>query len=118
MNKPALFSDKNYLDFLHGIKDRIISARINAARSVNRELISLYWYIGRGIVEKQKELGWGESVVEMLSRDLRRSFPAMKGFSVDNLWRMRRFYNAYSAGEFLAQAVPVIMRGDVGSKTI
>jgi|GEM_PF-3743566 len=100
--------DKNYLEFLHDIKSIIISARISAARYVNSELILLYWDIGRGIVEKQKELGWGESVVEVLSRDLRRIFPDIKGFSIDNLWRMRKLYNTYSSIGFLAQLVPEI----------
>lgn len=106
--KKQLILDKNYLEFLQGIKSRIISARISAARSVNSELILLYWDIGRGIVEKQKELSWGESVVEILSRDLRRLFPDMKGFSADNLWRMRKLYNTYSSDEFLAQLAPEI----------
>ena len=51
-------------------------------------------------------LGWGESVVEMVSADLRRAFPAMRGFSPFNLWRMRQLCLEYSAPEFLAQAVP------------
>jgi len=52
---------------------------------VNRDLILLYWDIGRGIVERQEKLGWGQSVVEMLSRDVKKAFPAARGFSADNL---------------------------------
>jgi len=104
--KKILLLDKTYLDFLHDVKDRITAARLKAARSVNSELILLYWDIGRGIVEKQKEQGWGESVVEMLSKDLKRAFPEMTGFSADNLWRMRQFFLEYNLPEFLEQAVP------------
>jgi predicted nuclease of restriction endonuclease-like (RecB) superfamily len=87
------------------LKQRIASARLHAARAVNQDLILLYWDIGRGIVERQEKLGWGQSVVEMLSRDLRKAFPEMKGFSAANLWRMRQFYSACATPEFLAQAV-------------
>ena len=67
-------------------------------------MILLYWDIGRGIVEKQEALGWGKSVVETPSRDLKIEFPQMTGFSSDNLWRMRQFYSGYSSPEFLSQA--------------
>jgi predicted nuclease of restriction endonuclease-like (RecB) superfamily len=68
-------------------------------------LILLYWDIGRGIVQKQTQLGWGESVVKMLSADLQREFPRINGFSTRNLWDMRRFFETYSSPEILRQAV-------------
>lgn len=95
----------DYSAWLGEVKSRIRSARTAAARSVNRELILLYWDIGRRIVEKQEQLGWGKSVVEKLSRDLNVEFPAMTGFSSRNLWDMRRMVEVYTAPEFLAQAV-------------
>jgi hypothetical protein len=61
-------------------------------RVPNQNLILLYWDIGRGIVEKQEALGWGESVVELLSRDLQKAFPGLTD-SLQNLWRMRQFYS-------------------------
>jgi hypothetical protein len=70
------------------------------------------WDIGRAIVEKQQTLGWGESVVEMVSADLKRAFPGMSGFSSRNVWYMRRFYEAYTDSEFLAQAARDIERGE------
>ena len=82
----------DYAAFLTAVKNRIHSARLNAGRAVNRELMLLYWDIGRGIVEKQTAEGWGESVVERLATDLRAEFPDMRGFSTGNLWAMRRFY--------------------------
>ena len=95
----------DYAAWLGGLKSRIQSARISAARAVNRELILLYWDIGRGIVEKQEDLGWGKSVVEQLSLDLRSEFPGMKGFSANNLWLMRQFCSEYSSPAFLEQFV-------------
>lgn len=61
--------------------------------------------MGRGIVEKQQTLGWGESVVEMVSADLRRAFPQITGFSPRNVWDMKRFYLAYADEAIWRQAV-------------
>ena len=94
----------DYNAWLGEVKTLIRSARLWAARAVNRELILLYWDIGRGIVEKQEALGWGKSVVERLSRDLQGEFPGMSGFSARNLWDMRRLFEAYASSKFLAQA--------------
>ncbi len=70
-------SPPDYAAFLASLKERILQARTSAARAVNRELILLYWDIGRGIVEKQQTAGWGEAVVERLAADLRAEFPDM-----------------------------------------
>jgi predicted nuclease of restriction endonuclease-like (RecB) superfamily len=99
------FPAPDYARFLAALKDRIRDARISAARSVNHELITLYWDIGRAIVEKRADSGWGDAVVEKLSRDLIREFPGIRGFSSQNLWRMQQFYLAHSSPEFLSQAV-------------
>jgi predicted nuclease of restriction endonuclease-like (RecB) superfamily len=107
---PALISTE-YAAFLTELKGRIASARLSAARAVNRDLILLYWDIGRGIVEKQETHGWGESVVERLAKDLQKAFPAMRGLSSTNLWRMRQMYLEYSTLEFLAQLVPEMKKG-------
>ena len=93
----------DYRQFIEELKNRVVTARISAARRVNHELIALYWDIGREIVYKQKSFGWGESVVEIVAADLRLAFPSMAGFSPRNVWYMRRLYEAYSAPEFLAQ---------------
>jgi predicted nuclease of restriction endonuclease-like (RecB) superfamily len=92
------------------LKSRIASARLSAARRVNSELVTLYWDIGRGIVEKQKELNWGESVVEMVAADLRAAFPDMKGFSARNIWDMKRLYEAYTTPDFLSQVVRALAK--------
>ncbi len=96
----------DYRQFIEELKARVIGARISAARAVMHDAILLYWDIGRGIVEKQKLHGWGDSVVEMVAADLRRAFPDMRGFSPDSVWRMRQFFSEYADPSFLEQLVP------------
>ena len=109
MKEGSIVNRPDYIRFLNEMKERIQSARSKAILAANKELISLYWEIGRSIVEKQNEMGWGRSVVEQLARDLRREFPDAKGFSARNLWRMRAFYIAYSELELkLPQSVAEI----------
>jgi predicted nuclease of restriction endonuclease-like (RecB) superfamily len=86
----------DYARTLEEIKNRVRAAQYEALKSVNRELVSLYWDIGRMIAQRQKDHGWGKSVVETLSRDLQNEFPGMSGFSVQNLWYMRQFYLSYA----------------------
>ena len=103
MMKTKLPSTHEYAEFVTELKQRIASARLHAARAVNQDLVLLYWDIGRGIVERQEKLGWGQSVVEILSHDLQKAFPGLTGFSAANLWRMKQFYPEHSAETFLAQ---------------
>ena len=92
-----LFSvSKEYTSFLQEIKKRISDAQYAALKSVNKELISLYWDLGKEIVEKQHKFGWGKGIVENLSKDLQIEFVGIKGFSPQNLWFMRQFYVHYS----------------------
>lgn len=95
----------DYAAFLTEVKGRIQSARLQAGRAVNRELVLLYWDIGHGVVERQKTLGWGDAVVERLAADLRAEFPDMRGFSTANVWRMLQLYTDHTSPEFLSQAV-------------
>jgi predicted nuclease of restriction endonuclease-like (RecB) superfamily len=94
-----------YPALLKEIKDRIRSAQYEALKSVNKEMISLYWDIGKMIIEKQKGSSWGKSVVERLSDDLQAEFPGINGFSSSNLWRMKTFYETYGNSEKLAPLV-------------
>jgi len=87
---------QDYPGLLAEIKARIQSAQYTALRAVNQELIGLYWDIGRLIVERQQREGWGKGVVERLSADLRLAFPGIGGFSTQNLWYMRQFFQEYS----------------------
>jgi predicted nuclease of restriction endonuclease-like (RecB) superfamily len=99
-----------YDGFLRDLKQRIQSAQIKAAVAVNTELVRLYWSIGRDILSRQQEQGWGAKVTTRLSADLRREFPEMKGFSPRNLVYMQTLANAYSE-EFTQQAVARIPWG-------
>ena len=85
----------DYQAFLESLKTRVQQAQTKAMLSVNRELIQLYWDIGREIVERQDREGWGKSVVDRLAADVQKAFPGMGGFSPVNVWRMRAFYVAY-----------------------
>jgi predicted nuclease of restriction endonuclease-like (RecB) superfamily len=84
-----------YAAVLAELKDQIRSARIKAGLTINRELVLLYWRMGRQILRQQHEEGWGSKVIDRLSLDLRREFPEMKGFSPRNLKYMRRFAEVY-----------------------
>jgi hypothetical protein len=82
---------KSYPVFLAELKQRIRGARLWAALSVNRELVLLYWGIGRDILARQNAEGWGTKVIDRLAADLRRALPEMTGISARNLKYMRAF---------------------------
>jgi predicted nuclease of restriction endonuclease-like (RecB) superfamily len=97
----------DYGPFLESLKSRVQQAQTRAMLSVNRELIQLYWDIGRLIVERQERAGWGQSVIDRLAGDIQKAFPGIAGFSPSNVSRMRAFYRAYRAEpEIPAQPVP------------
>lgn len=106
-----IITRSDYLEFLKEIKEKIISSRITAYRGLNRGLIKLYWEIGKNIVERQEKFGWGKSIVEKLSNDLRKEFSGTKGYSVQNLWYMRQFYLEYKDFPNLQQVVGEIPWG-------
>lgn len=96
---------ENYVAFLAEVKERVCTAQYQALRAVNKELVGLYWDIGGMIARRQKNEGWGKSVVERLASDLQQEFPGIKGFSVQNLWYMRQFYLEYHDSEKLQPLV-------------
>lgn len=85
----------NYISFLEAIKAQVYTSQHKALKQVNKELIALYWFIGKSILEKQEQFGWGKSIVETLAEDLQKEFVGVKGFSTRNLWYMRKFYAHY-----------------------
>lgn len=95
----------DYSQLLSQIKERIRSAQYEALKAVNKELVGLYWDIGRMIVERQAGETWGKSVVQQLAGDLQREFPGVGGFSASNLWRMKAFFETYTELEKLAPLV-------------
>jgi predicted nuclease of restriction endonuclease-like (RecB) superfamily len=101
--KPTKTSD--YIAFLGDIKKRISTARLAAARKVNTQLISLYWDIGKDIVQRQRLLGWGEGVIDRLAKDLQQEYTETVGFSARNLRAIKGFYSEYSNKSIWQQAV-------------
>jgi len=105
MSKLSKRLPDDYAALLAEVKERVRSAQYEALKVVNKELVALYWDIGRLIVERQDREGWGKSVVERLANDLQNEFPGVKGFSVQNLWYMRQFYLEYRDNEKLQPLV-------------
>lgn len=89
-----LENNKDYIKWLGDIKTQIRSSQQRASLKVNQELLSLYWYIGEALANKQTE--WGDKFIDFLARDLKIEFPNVKGFSKSNLKYMRRWFEYYS----------------------
>ena len=106
MKNKLMTVDYNHL--FQEIKLRIRAAQYEALKSVNKELILLYWDIGEKIVSSQQKHGWGKAIVETLAKDLQTEFPGVAGYSADNLWRMRKFYLNYVNKPKLAPMVQEI----------
>lgn len=94
---------EDYRRWLAELKLRVEAARRRAAASANRELITLYWQIGRDILDRQRRQGWGAGVVDQLARDLKAAFPDMRGFSPRNLKYMRALAQAWPDEAFVQQ---------------
>ncbi len=103
--------DKSYKEFMVELKQKIYKSKTKAILSANSLMIELYFDIGKRIVSNQETLGWGKSVVEEMSKDLKNEFGEKSGYSSSNLWRMRNFYLSYSDDEYLAQLVRDISWG-------
>ena len=97
-DKPFIVSahdtklDTDYADWLTDIKSRYRSAQVKAAVKVNAEKLLFNWQLGRDLVIKKAEERWGAGVVEQISLDLQKEFPKEKGFSVANLWFMKKWF--------------------------
>lgn len=98
----------NYQDFIVSLKEQIKSAQIKAALAVNQELVFLYWNIGKSILERQSNEGWGAKIIDQISKDLGSEFPDIKGFSVRNLKYIRAFAEAWPDTQFVQQAAAQI----------
>ena len=96
-------SPSGYAKLLEDLKTKIRSAQIRAGLAANRELVLLYWEIGRQILQRQRNEGWGSKIIDHLAHDLSREFPEMKGFSPRNLKYMRAFAEAYPDKQFVQQ---------------
>jgi len=102
-----------YGSFIKGIKELIYRRQYEAMKHVNSELVRLYWEIGEEIDRKQREQGWGKSVVEVLAKELQKEFPGIRGFSTRNLWLMRQFYIEYSSNANLHPSGAEVQRSNL-----
>ena len=75
----------SYLDFIEAIKKEIENQRLKVVLNANSSMICLYWNIGKAILQKQEEEGWGAKVIDRMAKDLKDAFPDMSGFSPRNL---------------------------------
>ena len=85
-------SKNSYNKILSNIINHIEQSKLRAFTAINKALLHAYWNIGKELSENS---AYGKSVVEKLSRDLRLKYPEAKGYSVANLWNMKRFYEIY-----------------------
>lgn len=95
--------DKPQTDFINEIKSQIKAAQYRALQFVNKEQIMLYWNIGKIIVERQQQYGWGKSIVEVLAAELQKEFVGINGYSARNLWYMRNLYAQYFDSKLILQ---------------
>lgn len=88
--------DQDYVQWMHDIKSKYRRAQSKAMIKVNSEQLLFNWQLGRDLVQKKAEEKWGSGIVEQISLDLQNEFPLAKGFSVSNLWYMKKWYLFYS----------------------
>ena len=112
MNK----TENDYKQWLVDLKKRINQSQIKAAIKVNTELLHLYWDLGHDIVVRQMEVAWGSSFFEQLSKDLRKEFPDMKGFSYTNLKYCKCFYEFYTQDNLISQQLADEIRHQLGGE--
>jgi predicted nuclease of restriction endonuclease-like (RecB) superfamily len=101
----------SYQTLLSELKQRVAEAHIRASLTVNRELVMLYWRIGRDILVRQQQEAWGAKIIDRLAADLKKAFPEMKGFSPRNLKYMRAFADAWADEQIVQQLVAQIPWG-------
>src|ERR1700733_14379662 len=100
-----------YPALLEELKKRIHSAQLRAAFAVNRELLLLYWSIGRDILGRQQMEGWGTKVIDRLAKDLQTEFPGVEGFSPRSLKYMRSFAEAWPEEPIVQQVAALLPWG-------
>ncbi|WP_310558194.1 PDDEXK nuclease domain-containing protein [Flavobacterium sp.] len=93
----------NHIHFVQEVKNQIKSAQYRALQKVNTEQIQLYWNIGKTILERQQQYGWGKGIVEVLATELQKEFIGINGFSARNLWYMRNLYEQYYTSALILQ---------------
>lgn len=109
-----LSAPDGYSEFMTDLKRRVRTTQFRAARAANTEVLRLYWSVGRDILDRQQNQGWGAKVVDRISTDLRREFPGQRGWSRRNLLYMRKTAEAWpTESEFVQQPVAQLPWGHV-----
>ena len=118
--KPASLMPppEGYADWLGDIETQIHEAQQRASQALNLELVTLYWRIGRAILDQQDQQGWGAKIIDRLAQDLRTNFPEMKGFSPRNLKYMRSFAEAWPESEICAPAAAQMEGRAIGQEVL
>ena len=98
----------SYLDFIEAIKKEIENQRLKVVLNANSSMICLYWNIGRSILKKQEEEGWGAKIIDRMAKDLKEAFPEMSGFSPRNIKYMRKFAESWPDFEIVQRVVAQI----------
>jgi predicted nuclease of restriction endonuclease-like (RecB) superfamily len=109
---------KKYNQWLVELKNNIHQSRLQTALKVNNDMLILYWYIGRQLIQKIDEEGWGAKIIEKLAVDLQKEFPDMKGFSVRNLLYMKQFAASYADLLITQQAAVLIGKSAIGQQAV
>jgi len=103
-----------YAELLAQLKARVRASQVRATRAANMELLQLYWSVGRDILDRQEQAGWGSRVIDRLATDLREEFPDQRGWSRRNLHYMRSLAEAWSSADAVVpQAVAQLPWGHV-----
>jgi predicted nuclease of restriction endonuclease-like (RecB) superfamily len=95
MSKAKQLIPSDYAALLAEVKERVRAAQYAALKAVNKELVTLYWDIGRLIASRQADAAHGAAIAEQLAADLRQEYPGVSGYSRRNVFYMREFYLAY-----------------------
>lgn len=91
-------NEKNIIHFTEAvstIKQAILRSQYQVAQLANRELLSLYFGIGKYVSEKTRENAWGTGAIDAISEQLRKELPGLRGFSASAIKRMRSFYEQW-----------------------
>lgn len=108
----------SYHIILNGLKERIRQSRFKASLTVNAQLLTLYWEIGKTILEEQKKEGWGAKIIDKLAVDLKTEFPDFQGLSLRNLKYMRAFAEAYPTAFSIVQPTAAQLENDKTNREI
>ncbi len=105
VNSHDITIDKEYIQWIHDIKQRYRNTQIKASVKINSEQLLFNWQLGRDLVERTAEEKWGKGVVEQVSLDLQAEFAGVKGFSARNLWFMKQWYSFYAVNNENAELI-------------